>query len=207
MRVILAALIFAGLALLAAPAAAMNFKFGTTSDGVRVVIAVGEIRQGDARRLARALDKAGRDRHGTKRLYLESIGGLVVEALKMADVISGDNVSTIVRKGKLCASACASILFVAGKYRTVEAGGLLAIHSCYDTRNGRAVSECNAVISAHAEAVGVSGDTMMALQEAAGSDTLIVFEAEDAACFGLTLKPGSKPSRRTPKCVEEVMGR
>jgi hypothetical protein len=207
MRAILAALMVAGLALLAAPAAAMNFKFATTGDGLRVVVAAGEIRQGDARRLARALEKAGRDRHGAKRLYLESIGGLVVEALEMADIISAQGVATIVRKGKICASACASILFVAGKYRTVEKGALLAIHSCYDTRNGRAVSECNAMISARAEAVGVSGDTMMALQEAAGSDAVIVFEAEDAACFGLTLKPGSRPSRRTPKCVREVMGR
>jgi hypothetical protein len=207
MRAVLLALVVLGLALVAMPASAMNFKFATTRDGLKVVIGVGEIRQGDARRLERALEKAERDRHGTKRLYLESIGGLVVEALKMADVISADSVSTIVRKDKVCASACASILFVAGKYRTVEKGGLLAIHSCYDTRNGRAVSECNAMISAHAETAGVSGATMMALQEAAGSDTVIVFESEDAACFGLTLKPGSRPSKRTPKCVREVMGR
>ena len=105
----------------------------------------------------------------------------------------------------MCASACASILFVAGKYRTVERGGLLAIHSCYDSRNGRAASECNAMISEHAESVGVSGVTMMALQEAAGSDAMIVFEAEDAACFGLSLRPGSRPTKGTPRCMRDVI--
>ena len=206
MRFIVAVFVLAALALAGAPASAMTFKYATTADGLKVVVAIGEIRRGDARRLERALEKADRDRHGTKRLYLESEGGQVVEALKMADIITAAKVSTIVRKGKFCASACASILFVAGKYRTVEQGGLLAIHSCYDTRNGRAVTECNAVISAHADAAGVSGATMMALQEAAGSETVIVFESDDAACFGLTLKPGTKPSKRTPKCVREVTG-
>ncbi len=206
MRFIVAVFVLAALTLAAAPVAAMTFKYGTTGDGLKVVIAMGEIRRGDARRLQRALERAERDRHGTKRLYLESEGGQVAEALKMAEVITAIGVSTIVRKGKFCASACASILFVAGRYRTVEQGGLLGIHSCYDTRSGRPVTECNAVISAHADAVGVSGATIMTLQEAAGTDTVIVFESEDAACFGLTLKPGTEPSGRTPRCVREVMG-
>ena len=118
MRFIVAVLVLAALSLVGAPASAMTFKYATTADGLRVVVAIGEIRRGDARRLERALEKADRDRHGTKRLYLESEGGQVVEALKMADVITAAKVSTIVRKGKFCASACASILFVAGKYRT-----------------------------------------------------------------------------------------
>jgi hypothetical protein len=195
------------LALAGAPAAAMNFKFGTMGSGLTVVVAKGDIARGDARKLARALDKAGTDRHGTKLLYLESDGGLVAEALKMAEIMRSVGVTTIVRKDTVCASACASVLFVSGKYRTVEKGGMLAIHSCIDALSGRTASHCNAVISAHADSVGVSGLAMMALQEAAGNDTVIVFTPEDAACFGLTLKPGAKPSNRTPKCVREMVGR
>jgi hypothetical protein len=116
-------------------------------------------------------------------------------------------VSTIVRKGTVCASACASVLFVAGRYRTVEKGGLLAIHSCYDNRNGRAATECNAIISAEAETSGVSALTMMALQEAAGRDSIIIFESDDAACFGLTLKPGAKPRKGAAPCIKQVTGR
>ncbi|HQZ13052.1 MAG TPA: ATP-dependent Clp protease proteolytic subunit [Devosia sp.] len=195
------------LALLAAPAFAMTFTVATTSRGYHVVVAKGDIARGDAKRLARALEKADRDRHGMKQLYLESKGGLVYDALAMAEVMQEVGVSTIVRKDTVCASACASVLFVAGKYRTVEKGGLLAIHSCYDNRNGRAASECNAVISAQAEASGVSALTMMALQEAAGRDSVIVFEADDAACFGLTLKPGAKPRKGLAPCVKQARQR
>lgn len=208
MRFLVAMAIVAGMALFAVPAGAMTFKFGTTSDGLRVVVTSGDIRNGDARRLKRALEEADRDRHGTKRLYLESDGGLVDEALDMAAIMREVGVTTIVRKGTVCASACASVLFVAGKYRTVEKGGLLAIHSCFDAITGRNATHCNAMISAHADSAGVDGLTLMALQEAAASaDAVIVFEADDAACFGLTLKPGAKPSRTAPKCVREVMGR
>jgi hypothetical protein len=206
MRFVVGLIVVVMLALLPASAFAAKFKYGT-SGGLRVLVVSGEIRQGDARRLMKALEDTDRDGHGTKRLYLESDGGLVTEALKMADVILEVGVTTIVRKDAVCASACASVLFVAGKYRTVEPGGLLAIHSCYDSLTGRAASECNAVISAHADAAGVSGLTMMALQEAAGSDAMIVFESEDASCFGLTLKPGARPSKQTPPCIKEVMGR
>jgi hypothetical protein len=204
MRILIGLIIAAVLALAPAPASAMKFKFGS-SGGLKVVVVSGEIREGDARRLARALEDAGRDRHGTKRLYLESEGGLVTEALKMADVIHEVGVTTIVRKDAMCASACASVLFVAGKYRTVEQGGRLAIHSCFDALTGRAASECNAVISAHAEAGGVSGLTLMVLQEAAGNDMIIVFESEDATCFGLTLTPGARPSKKPAPCVKDVM--
>ena len=83
---------------------------------------------------------------------------------------------------------------------------ILAIHSCYDNRSGRAATECNAIISAQAEASGVSALTMMVLQETAGSDSVIVFESEDAACFGLTLKPGAKPRKGAAPCIKKAMG-
>lgn len=205
MRAIVLLLLAAAMALVALPASAMTFKFAMTGDGLKVIVASGEVRRGDARKLVRALEQADRDRHGTKRLYLDSEGGLVIEALDMADIMREAGVSTIVRKGSMCASACASILFVAGKYRTVERGGLLAIHSCYDARSGKAATECNAMISQHAEVSGVSGVTMMALQEAAGSDMMLVFEAEDAACFGLSLKPGARPNKRLPPCMRDAI--
>lgn len=205
MRAIVAVVLAALLAAAAFPASAMSFKLGTTRDGLRVVVASGDIVRGDARRLSRALERAGRDRHGTKRLYLDSPGGIVIEAMKMAEIMKAERVSAIVRKDALCASACASVLFVSGAYRTVEKGGALAIHSCYDALSGRAASECNAAISAHADSVGVSGLTMMVLQEAAGNGAVLVFDAENAECFGLTLRPGARPSSKTPRCMADAL--
>ena len=204
MRTLVILLLALVLGLAAAPASAMSFHFAKKA-GIQVVLAKGDIKRGDAKRLARALQKAGRDKHGTKQLLLDSPGGLVAEAFLMAEIMHDAGVSTVVPKGALCASACASVLFVSGRYRTVDKGGALAIHSCYDSRSGRMMSDCNALISAHAEAEGLSGSTMMALQEAAGSDTVILFDRDDAACFGLTLQPGKKMSRKTPPCVAKAM--
>jgi hypothetical protein len=207
MRWVVALVLAAVLAAASAPAFAMKFKLGTTGAGVRVVVASGDIVRGDARRLSRALERADRDRHGTKLLYIDGPGGMVLEALKMAEIMRAVGVSTIVRKSTVCASACASILFVSGKYRTVEKGGVLAIHSCFDARNGRAASHCNAIISAHAESAGVSGLAMMALQEAAGNDAAIVFDTDDAACFGFSRKPGARASKKAPPCIAEAARR
>lgn len=197
--VIVAAFFAAGV-----PAGAMSFRHAETSSGLKVVVATGEIKRGDTKRLSDALEDAERDKYGTKEIYLESPGGLVVEAMKMAGVLEAAEVTVIVRKDTICASACASILFVAGKYRTVENGGKLAIHSCYDTFTGKPQTECNMMISAYAEHLGLNGDAMMALHEAAG-DALIVFDREDAACFGLTRKPGSRASKKTPPCIADMM--
>src|SRR5690606_30425793 len=49
MRVVVAVFLAAVLAAAALPASAMTFKFGTTSDGLRVVVASGDIVRGDAR--------------------------------------------------------------------------------------------------------------------------------------------------------------
>lgn len=189
------------------PAAAMTFTVATLKTGLHVIAGSGEIVRGDARRLAKVLGRADRDMHGSIELYLDSIGGRVDEALALADLMDQAGVATIVQKGALCASACASVLFVSGTSRTVQKGGVLLIHSCYDRSNGAAMSDCNAIISAHAEAEGVSGLTMMALQEVAGSDNGFVFDRESAACFGLTLAPGSRQAKnpKLPPCLAKAM--
>jgi hypothetical protein len=205
MRGLVAFIVALGLLAFALPASAMTFHLSATKGGLKVVMAKGEIVQGDARRLKTALAKASVDQHGTRQLWLDSPGGLVAIALDMADIMDEVGVTTVVGKGALCASACASVLFVSGKYRRVDSGGALAIHSCYDSRNGHAMSDCNAAISAHAEFEGVSGSTMMALQEAAGSEAIILFDKAAAACFGLTLQPGAAPSTKVPPCMKKAM--
>lgn len=184
-------------------ASAMSFQVKKLKSGQTVVLATGPIESGDAAKLETALRRASRDGHGTKRLLLNSPGGLVGEALLMTQVMDSVGVTTVIQNGATCASACASVLFVSGKYRTLEKTGALVIHSCYDARDGRAVTECNAVISAHAESEGVSGLGLMALQEAAGSQSAFLLTREDAACFGLTRAPGAS-NNRNPPCVADI---
>lgn len=179
-----------------APASAMDFGLLQTGSGQRLVVASGMIVPGDARKLGLALNQATRSRNGTKELLLDSPGGVVVEALAMADLMDQVGVSTVVPAGAICGSACASVLFVSGKYRHIDKGGVLAIHSCFDARDGEKMDLCDELIAEHAQYEGVPGGAMMALQEAAGTHAAFVFDNAGAACFGLTREAGATKSAK-----------
>lgn len=198
-------LIFAFMALaigLAAPASAMSFRLMAIGKSQKAILATGPINRGDAARFASALDLATRDRHHTKAVLLNSPGGLVTEALIMAEVMDRVHVSTIIPAKAVCASACASVLFVSGRYRRIDKGGYLAIHSCFDSRNGRQMVLCNAIISVHAQHEGASGIAIMALQQVAGPRNAIIFDAKSAACYGLTWTRDH--GNRLPPCIKKA---
>jgi ATP-dependent protease ClpP protease subunit len=191
--------------LVALPASAMQFSL-VSFGGQRAVLAQGEIKPGDARRLRAALARIGRDRHGTKDLLLDSPGGTVADAWDMADVMDAVGVTTIVPNRAVCASACASVLFVAGRYRVVGKAGRLAIHSCYDARSGGKVEACDAALSVRAARRGVSGIALMAFQELApGPDSIVVLDARDAACYGLTRAPGKTAAGDNAPCIKAAL--
>jgi hypothetical protein len=192
------------LALTAAPAEAMAFRLLQSPNGVRSVVATGEIVPGDARRLERALGLASRQKNGTKALLLASPGGSVAEALAMANVMDRVGVSVTIPAHAICASACASVLFVSGKYRSIDKGGGLLVHSCFDDRTGRKVDGCDLYIAAHAQQEGASGLAMMALQEAAGTNAAFLMNQAGAACFGLTRRAGHA-NPPTPPCIAAAL--
>jgi hypothetical protein len=188
------------------PANAMQFSVLQGSTGQKIVLAQGEIVEGDAGKLVRALRRASVDKHGTRTVWLNSPGGSVIDAMNMADVINAVGVTTVVPARAMCASACASVVFVAGKYRTVEKGGQLMIHSCFDARNGQKMDQCDAVISQRAQANGLSGRAMMAFQEIApGPQYGVLFNAADAACFGLTHAPGKAELGDNAPCIQQAL--
>ena len=135
--------------LISLPAEAMSFSL-VNAGGQRAILASGEIVPGDAAKLARALNRSSPSYHGTPQILLDSPGGVVVEAIAMAELMRKTGVTTVVPARAMCASACASVLFVAGKYRAVEQGGQLLIHSCFDARNGRKIDQCDAYLAARA---------------------------------------------------------
>lgn len=189
----------------ALPASAMQFAI-VKSGGQTAVLAQGIVKDGDARRLTRALARVPRDRNGTKQLLLDSPGGTVVDAWDMAEIISRTGVTTVIPAGGVCASACASLMFVAGKYRTIQPGGQLAIHSCYDARNGAKIDYCDAIISARAQQQGLSGIALMALQEIApGPNAIVVLDGRNAACYGLTRAPGKAELGDRAPCVAAAL--
>src|SRR5688572_6067959 len=98
--------------------------------GKEVLRLTGPIEEGTAERFAGVLPRIAPLPHGMPILLLDSPGGSVAEAMAMSRLLDLHPFHTVVPDGARCASACASILFVAGTYRTVEPFGALGQHSC-----------------------------------------------------------------------------
>jgi hypothetical protein len=186
------ALLFAavvGWSAIETPVSAMEFVIRADDDGLRVVVARGLIAPGDTERLRQALGQAERDRFGNKRLALASDGGLVGEAFGMADVMETERVSAVIMPGSACASACATIVFVAGVHHYVLDRGRLGLHTC---TNGRTRSApCNELIARRAERRGVPYEPLAAYLERADPGKTKWLGPAEADCWGLTRWPPS----------------
>ena len=173
--------------------------------GRRIVLAKGPIVRGDAERLAVALKGAERDEAGHATVALDSMGGLVDEAVAMAELLAREKVATVVLAGASCASACAQVVFLGGNPRTVQDGGRLGLHSCSRGTDGVAVLLCNDVIARLGDARGAPYGTLLAFMQLTPPGEVRWLDAEDADCWGLTLWPpgsgrGIKPGD-APPCI------
>lgn len=186
--IILVALPFA----VAAPAIAGSV-FIEQWRGHSVVRMSGEISGGLADQLSEIIEEASVWADGTRVLLLDSPGGSVNEAFRVSDVLQNYAVRTVVPNGASCASACASIVFVAGQYRTVEPFGRIGQHSC--SRGGLPDQKCNDEIANHAVQNGVSYGSIAAFVTFALPSEIIWFSREDVDGWGLSRYPGEEASR------------
>lgn len=176
--------------------------------GHQVVRLSGPIVEGAAERLAAVADEAEVLPHGLPILLLDSPGGSVAEGLAIARLLRERPFHTVIPNDATCASACASIVFIAGTARTVEPFGLLGQHSC--SRGGRADGECNEIISRHAMAHGVSHGSVSAFVTYTPPDDILWFSREDADGWGLTRYPGEDENgfeKSEPRVFAALTGR
>ncbi len=82
----------------------------------------GEVNYGLADRLENEL----KEHPSVSTLRLASVGGAIAEAKRAAKIIAAHHLDTVV--GEECLSAC-TVMFVAGKYRTLEKDGKLGFHA------------------------------------------------------------------------------
>lgn len=160
--------------------------------GHKVLSLSGSIDEGTEQKLANKLPQITALPHGLPVLLLDSGGGLVDEALKISALLDRKPVHTVVPDGARCASACASIVFIAGAVRTVEEQGALGQHSC--SRGGVPDESCNEELSQHAVAHGVSHGSVKAFVTYVSPEDILWFSREDADGWGLTKYPGEELS-------------
>ncbi len=179
-----------------------------TWHGHLVLLATGEIAQGDSQGLVEELQKLPSLPHGLRVVLLDSPGGSVAEAFRISEIFSHIPVHTVVPNGAKCVSACASIIFIAGKNRTIEEGGLIGQHSC--ARGGVSDQECNDSIAQYAVSKGVSHGSVAAFIRYAGPNEVVWFDRSQADCYGLTYYPYTEQSgfdKSEPCPIKAITGR
>ncbi|MDQ7775121.1 MAG: hypothetical protein Q4615_04025 [Paracoccus aminovorans] len=145
--------------------------------------------------------------HGDRVVLLESDGGSVAEALRISSIIDSGSYHTIIPNETRCASSCASLIFLAGKHRTIEENGLLGQHSC--SSQGARNEKCNEIIAEHALTHGVSRGSVEAFVTYVEPSDIVWFSREQADGYGLTRYPGSELSAyetSEPIVLEHITG-
>ncbi|MCC5976114.1 MAG: hypothetical protein JJT81_18970, partial [Rubellimicrobium sp.] len=167
--------------------------------------ATGPIERGDVEHFRSALANTPSLPHGLPVVLLDSPGGDVKEALAIAGLLEQYPAHMVIPEGAECASACASIIFIAGELRTVEPGGLLGQHSC--SSDGEPNDFCNEAIARHALARGVPYGSVEAFTKYVPPSEILWFRRRDADCWGLSRYPFTSESGyvTTADCALEMI--
>lgn len=176
--------------------------------GYRVLRLSGAIDEGTEKKLDASLGFVSPLPYGLPVLLLDSPGGLVDEAMRISALLDRKPVHTVIANGAKCASACGSIVFIAGKNRTVEEGGLLGQHSC--ARGGVPDEQCNELLSRHAVEHGVSHGSVKAFVTYVSPENILWFTRADAEGWGLTKYPGEDISgfeKSEPRVIALLAGK
>jgi uncharacterized protein YecT (DUF1311 family) len=169
----------------------MNFEAHVARAGV-IIKATGAIRTGDAEKLRALVPAATADEKGLRRITLESPGGEVAEALRVAEVIRDNNFVTLVT-GE-CASACAMVLYPAGRYAMLLEGGRLGFHSCYDARTSIVHPECTELIAKFAASNGFPYGSIKLFAGLIGPADMYWVSNVLAYCYGMEHFIGDPPT-------------
>jgi hypothetical protein len=187
--------LLAGLALGATPytSRAMDYAEVAPAAGVLLVVAAGVIQPGDADRLVSFVNQLAQSQSVTA-FVLNSPGGSIVEAEKVAGIVHRTGVPAIVFDGGECSSAC-FLIFAAAKSRFVGPRAMLGVHSV--SVGGADNADAMALTTALArdlDQYGVPPSIVGKLVVTSPQD-VVWLQAADLALMGVTfLKPRAAPT-------------
>ena len=195
MRKSLAALVVSvSVFLIGGNASAMTFEVVMMRDEP-AIRAKGEIVPGDGDRLRAVLTPKAKHSHGYYALILESPGGSVEAALELSRVMDAHYVNTYVAPEAGCVSACAAIVFIAGREHVAVPGAFLGFHGCFNSNAKEILERCNEQVATHATAHGTSYGAVMAFIEKIPHNEIVWISGREADCWGINRYDiSSKPS-------------
>jgi hypothetical protein len=173
-------------------------------DSRTVVVLSGEFGQGDARRFEAILKASSAAGKPVSAVRLNSRGGSLIEGVRLAGVIRGENIkgakiSTVIPAGAACLGAC-FIPFVAGSQKIVSAAATVAgpgVKSENNQPTGNTPAVVRTETSALVKVVQQLGllDAIVTKMQATPEDGTFALSADDLRAMGATVtgKPPAQP--------------
>lgn len=128
---------------------------------------------------------------GITAVYLESPGGVAVEAYRIGKVLRDANASVTVKEGTMCLSACA-IAFLGGS--TQKMGGTLGFHVAWSPSKGsyseglKSGQYIGSVTSTYMFKMGYTAQLMNLVAMVTDSETFLILSQEDIDMFKMVDK-------------------
>lgn len=110
--------------------AAADFSFRPQKNGSVQVVLSGKIEPGDREKLIDLIRQEPKDFVGASYISLNSPGGSVLDALKIADVVEKSGLIAVVNSGDTCASSCFLVL-ASAQFRWQSPKAEVLIHRPY----------------------------------------------------------------------------
>ena len=193
-----------GICLFFANAYAMTFEV-VMLRAEPAIKATGEILQGDAERLKAVLVPMAKHSYGYYAMVLDSPGGDVAAAFEISRLMDKYPIHTYIAPNAKCISACAAIVFIAGKEHVAVPGSYLGFHGCYSGDTKAIIQLCNARIAEHAFQHGTAYGSVMAFIQEIPYDEIVWITGDQADCWGINKYAISSKPNGYEKCVRDAM--
>src|SRR5262249_7777650 len=122
---------FLSAAVVSATAGAAELSSTILADGTTVISLNGDIAAGNADAVEALIRTTNESNHLVSAVRLDSSGGSLAEAIKLADLIRRAKLPTIIAGGSRCTSAC-FIAFAAGVEKFASYDALIGVHGASD---------------------------------------------------------------------------
>jgi len=140
------ALTIMSIVLVASVASAATLTTASSKDGKVIVTLTGEIAEGDSDAFKTIIQTANNGGHLVATVRLNSLGGSILEGVKLADIIRFGKIATSVTGASKCASAC-FIVFAAGSEKYVSYTASVGVHGASDQSGQETVQSGAATVS------------------------------------------------------------
>jgi hypothetical protein len=179
--------VLALLGLLTSNACAATFSHFTTKERREVIVLTGEITTGDTDRFVTIVKETNDASREVSGLRLNSPGGDLAEAARLADAVRFSKIATIVVAKTTCASAC-FVVFAAGDQKYVGYGAQVGVHGA-STSGGQETDDSKAATIAMAKMVKELGvpPAIIGQMVVTPPDQMVWLSTSDLQGMGVTM--------------------